>query len=578
MACGRRRRREDGGVDPDMATGPRLESPHFFKIILSDTLESGKLGIPKKFLGRYGMDLSSLVLLKVPGSSTWTIGVAKSNNGTVWLWKGWREFMQHYSIGHGHLVVFKYKGNSAFRVIIFDKSASEINYSLSSISNLRSGFISPKREDIVEVEDSEDFAPCQKMRVKPHSPCSQPSPSCSSQDLEEGIGRSRCRASHPEPNFGGPMSSWPLRSFELASEFDSEYPFFKVVIRPSYNGHHVVNVPRGFITQHIQEIKEIVTLRHSNRTWPVKLRSYPSGLMQFSSGWIAFVRGTGLHAGNVCVFELIDRDDIVFRVYIFSSAGRKKQSKCRMNHLEPVFYDPTASRPLPTPELASKFDSEHPFFKLHVPGQFAEQHIQKNKRKGTLRYSERSWPVNLSRYTQGTRVFFSAGWPAFARETHMRVGNACVFELIDRDDVVFKVSIFSSGGRYKRSKCRVNNLEPVFHDPAPPRPLATPELAREFDSEHPFFKLVIRQGHLKKLGVPDRFIRQHIQENKGTATLRYSDRSWPVKLLTCKNKKGALFSAGWTAFARETHLRVGNACTFELIDWEDNVFKVSIFR
>ncbi|XP_030462444.2 B3 domain-containing protein At5g18000-like [Syzygium oleosum] len=217
------------------------------------------------------------------------------------------------------------------------------------------------------------------------------------------------------------------------------------------------NVPRGFITQHIQEIKEIVTLRHSNRTWPVKLRSYPSGLMLFSSGWIAFVRGTGLRAGSVCVFELIDRDDIVFRVYIFSRAGRNKQSKCRMNHPEPVFCDPTPSRPLTTPKLASKFDSEHPFFKLvihqshfkklHVPGQFAEQHIQKNKRKGTLRYSDRSWPVNLSRYTQGTQVLFSAGWRAFARESHLCVGNACVFELIDRDDVVFKVSIFSCGGK-----------------------------------------------------------------------------------------------------------------------------------
>ncbi|KAI6678421.1 hypothetical protein NL676_039217 [Syzygium grande] len=166
MACGGRRPREDGGVDPDMATGPPLESPHFFKIILSDTLESGKLGIPKEFLGRFGKDLSSTVLLKVPGSSTWTIGIEKRNNGTFWLWKGWREFMQHYYIGDGHLVVFKYKGNSAFRVIIFDKSASEIDYWSSSILNLGNGFISPKREDVIEVEDSEDFAPRQKMRHK----------------------------------------------------------------------------------------------------------------------------------------------------------------------------------------------------------------------------------------------------------------------------------------------------------------------------------------------------------------------------------------------------------------------------
>ncbi|XP_010068262.2 B3 domain-containing transcription factor VRN1 [Eucalyptus grandis] len=453
MARRRRRPGEDGGVDPDVGAGLRLESPHFFKIILSDTLESGKLGIPKKFLGRYGKDLSSLVLLKVLGSSPWTIGVEKCNDDEVWLWKGWREFMQHYSIGHGHLIVFKYKGSSTFRVMIFNKSSSEIDYSSSSISNLGSGFISPEWEDVIEMEDSEDSASHQKMRVEAHSPCSQLSPSCSSQDLEDGAGQSRSRASHSKPVSGGSMSPWPLSSFELASKFDSEYPFFKVVMRPSYMKKEAY-VPRRFIIQHILEIKEIVTLRHSGRSWPVKLWSNPHSVhgAAFSSGWGAFVRGTRLHVGNVCVFELIDRDDIVFRVYIFSSKGTCKQSKCRANH-----------------------------------------------------------------------------------------------------------------------------LEPVFHDPTPPRPLTTPELARDFDSEHPFFKLVIRECHLKTLSVPDRFIKQHIRENKGMATLRYSDRSWPVKLLRCKNKKMASFSAGWIAFARETHLCVGNACVFELIDREDNVFKVSIF-
>ncbi|XP_048134463.1 B3 domain-containing transcription factor VRN1-like isoform X2 [Rhodamnia argentea] len=234
MACGRRRPREDGGVEPHIATGPRLESPHFFKIILSDTLQSGKLGIPKKFFGRYGKDLSSLVLLKVPASSTWTIGLEKRNNGTLWLWKGWREFMQHYSIGLGHLVVFKYKGNSTFCVMIFDKSASEINYSSSGLSNLRSGFISPKREDVVEVEDSEDSAPHQKMRVEPHSPCSQPSPSCSSRDLEGRTKQSRCRMDHSEPVLRDPTLPRPLTTPELASEFDSEHPFFKMAIRQSH--------------------------------------------------------------------------------------------------------------------------------------------------------------------------------------------------------------------------------------------------------------------------------------------------------------------------------------------------------
>lgn len=34
-----------------------------------------------------------------------------------------------------------------------------------------------------------------------------------------------------------------------------------------------------------------------------------------------------------------------------------------------------------------------------------------------------------------------ATWREFVRETHLRAGNVFVFELIDRDDTVFKVSI-----------------------------------------------------------------------------------------------------------------------------------------
>ncbi|KAF8019840.1 hypothetical protein BT93_G0513 [Corymbia citriodora subsp. variegata] len=517
MARGGRRASEDGGIDPDAATGPRLESPHFFKIILSNTLESGKLrcrpravyiqsgdlsmrlalnkpfdscgkrgktntlkkkGIPKKFLGRYGKDLSRLVLLEVPGSLTWTIEIDKHNDA-VWLWKGWREFMQHYSIGHGHLIVFKYRGNSTFRVMIFDKSALEIDYLPSSISNLGSRFILPQKEDVIEVEDSEDSAPRQKMRVEPHSLCSQLSPSCSSQDLEDRAGQSRSRASHSKPVSGGSMSPWPFSSFELASKFDSEYPFFKVLMWPSYIKNvvhglfkHVRGqyVPRKFIMHHNLEIKEIATLRHSGRSWPVKLKSNPHSVhgAAFYSGWGAFVRGTRLHVGNVCIFELIDRDDVVFRVYIFNGEGRYKQSKYRVNHLEPVFRDPTPPRPLITPELARNFDSEHPFFKLvirqchlkklrrmvvqtcthlqTVPYQFIEQHVQENKGVATLRYSDRSWLVKLLR-CKNKLAFFSAGWIAFARETHLRAGNACIFELIDREDNVFKVSIFSNGSK-----------------------------------------------------------------------------------------------------------------------------------
>jgi len=74
--------------------------------------------------------------------------------------------------------------------------------------------------------------------------------------------------------------------------------------------------------QHIRKIKEIAILRHLGRSWPVKLRSCGHRGACFGSGWFRFLREARLRLGNVCVFELIDGEDIVFRVYIFNGAGK----------------------------------------------------------------------------------------------------------------------------------------------------------------------------------------------------------------------------------------------------------------
>lgn len=89
---------------------------------------------------------------------------------------------------------------------------------------------------------------------------------------------------------------------------------------------HVQRVPVGFAHQHIQENKQIATLLYSDRLWPVKLTRSPARAggrlyLSFSAGWRAFARETNLHAGDVCVFELIDRDDTVLKVSILSGGG-----------------------------------------------------------------------------------------------------------------------------------------------------------------------------------------------------------------------------------------------------------------
>lgn len=75
--------------------------------------------------------LSNPVSLKLPYGSHCEVGLTKSCDGKViWIDKGWPELMDHYSLVHGHLLVFRYEENSRFNVLIFDTSAMEIGLSL----------------------------------------------------------------------------------------------------------------------------------------------------------------------------------------------------------------------------------------------------------------------------------------------------------------------------------------------------------------------------------------------------------------------------------------------------------------
>ncbi|XP_039172875.1 uncharacterized protein LOC120295653 [Eucalyptus grandis] len=410
--------------------------------------------------------------------------------------------MEHYSIGHGHLLVFRNEGDSVFHVIIFDKSASEIDYP-SSIGSYRASpegeFLSRKEENVVEIGDSEGFVP----RSWPSS---------------KGLSR----------EFGGPSS---LTALELASRFESDHPFFKVVMRPSYIQKYLC-VPCKFFGKHVQKNKQFVTLRYSDRSWQVKLRSYEHRRMAFlSTGWSSFMRETGLHISDVCVFELIDRDDIMFRVSMFNNDGwiEIKQSQCRESSLEPSFHGSLCLSPVSTHEKASGFESDHPFFKVVMQPSYVQnylvkwKHVQKNKQVATLRYSDRLWQVKLRSYEHRGMAFLSNGWSSFVRETGLCPRDVCIFELIDRDGTVFRVYIFKSD---------------------------------EHSSE---------------------FFRKHVQKNKQVATLSYLDRSWLVKLRSYDHRGMAFLTSGWPSFARETGLCLRDVYVFEIIDRDDIVFRVSIF-
>lgn len=176
------------------------ETPHFFKIMLHESIQSGRLVsiccllsavhgqhlvlrdnpnfvgvsirllflfpcyvtrftlitslqiIPKKFVRKYGTHLSNsgTVLLMVPTNDAWRVEL-RTSNGSVWLEKGWLEFLNFYSIKHGDFLVFRHRSGSCsneFDVVIFDNSSTEIEYPVKSRMN--SSEIEEEMENICE--------------------------------------------------------------------------------------------------------------------------------------------------------------------------------------------------------------------------------------------------------------------------------------------------------------------------------------------------------------------------------------------------------------------------------------------
>ena len=111
------------------------------------------------------------MFLKLPNGAEWKIELTKGD-GDVWLQKGWDEFTKHHSINLGHLLVFRYEGNSHFYVLVFDQSATEIDYPFNEKPQVPEMESIESEDNSVEIID--DFKPSRKTREKPPSPCVQP--------------------------------------------------------------------------------------------------------------------------------------------------------------------------------------------------------------------------------------------------------------------------------------------------------------------------------------------------------------------------------------------------------------------
>ncbi|XP_050209775.1 B3 domain-containing transcription factor VRN1-like [Mercurialis annua] len=432
--------RDDG--KPMMFTS---KTPQFFKIILGD----GKLCIPRKFVRLYGNNLPNSVILKVPSGAKWKIELTKSA-GEIWFQNGWQEFVKYYSIAYGSFLIFQYdQTNSEFNVTIFDTSTLEIDYPF-DVTNRN------KEESHLE-KQFRDEAEILNHKTKGKSPLISSHPPNKKIKLERS-------ARKEEGNRAETLAAEAKAA--AASNFQSKNPFFMVAMYPSFlhwGDNYRPSIPANFVKQYFSKLQGSAILSIDGNLWPVEYKYYVSVRKteaKLNKGWKEFAIRNHIEIGDVCVFELIDPTNTTLKVTIFRhikeaikspSLGNKKKIKQE----ESCGDEKTAPRHLCSDfskavEAANKFTSVKPFFKasisagassVYVPSEFAMKYSKKSGENVWLQIGNRKWAVKLI-INRASYGWLSAGFSLFGKENCLKEGDVCIFELMNAEMLLLKVSIF----------------------------------------------------------------------------------------------------------------------------------------
>uniref|UniRef100_A0A7N2MJ94 TF-B3 domain-containing protein n=2 Tax=Quercus lobata TaxID=97700 RepID=A0A7N2MJ94_QUELO len=253
-------------------------------------MQDMKLRLPEKFVREHGDKLSGVATLAVPNGCTWQVRLEKANNN-IWFHGGWRDFVEYHSINYGYFLVFKYKGNSKFNVLVFDMTTSEIKYP-SNGDKKRQGSLN-------ENEMSTPQELCVKEEVGTEL------------IVIENLPMSSTR--------GSVLSGGGERALQAARMFKPQNPSFIRVI-PAYSlKRNFVYVCPAFAKKYACGKKNVMLQASSGKWWPCQF-SFKNGTTSprtIGKGWKPFARDNGIKEGDVCVFELINRMEVVLKVSIF---------------------------------------------------------------------------------------------------------------------------------------------------------------------------------------------------------------------------------------------------------------------
>ncbi|KAL5162105.1 B3 domain-containing transcription factor VRN1 [Glycine soja] len=421
---------------------------HFFKVILESTLRKGQLKVPSSFTRRHWQGISNPVILSLPNGTKRKVYWLK-DGCDVWFSNGWREFAKKLRLDVSHFVVFRYEGNSCFNVIIFGKSALEVEYPSSHDSN-------------VEVEEINDTDFSAKFGEDHTSKSSKKRKIIPKEEDDDDDEPKHCKKDsgfdYSKQKNGGSSQGDFKRRIKMFHEkvkemFYAENEHFTCLIQKTYTERDLLILPMEFSKPYLHKEGNATLFVDDGRSWDVGLRVNHYGQLTFSRGWRKFSLENKLKVGDVCGFELHNSEKFSFEVSIYrleenSSTPIFKGHEQRLSNMPSSSFrtpvTPNASTSKSKDDLcifikSSNLPCQTISFK-YIRSYVNESCSEIHGRLVTLRVGCRAWQVKLLCYNANSFARFSSGWPEFARECDLKPGDVCILKMIDVKKLVFEVS------------------------------------------------------------------------------------------------------------------------------------------
>ncbi|KAE9466907.1 hypothetical protein C3L33_01164, partial [Rhododendron williamsianum] len=391
------RRRQSGDDGSNRSSSHDVKAaPHFFKIIHSSVVPHQKLRIPMKFISQFGKNVGNHVFLKVPSGAVWKVELERSN-GVVWMCNGWKEFAKYYSIGFGHLLVFRYDGNCNFNVLIFDTSASEIEYPLSAThgeqTNINGNGNSkiPDTEDVIEIDDS-----------------------------VETLGDTPC-------------ATYNTERVEIDGRGEIEKLGIQTRQKTRQASYYRANIEKDASVKILDD-----SLVRDSPVSERKRANTKSGMENNMQEFPPDILSKGLKLPN-------QKKDVKAEIETAEGAvGTSIGQRRHQSQIPAKMLSVTANMNSRVLERARDFKSKKPFFTVHMqpsyifskaslgmPLNFVKKYLGDHHENVSLKISDGTiWSVRS--YRRSMNAQRSLAWSQFARDNNLKVDDICIFELMSK--------------------------------------------------------------------------------------------------------------------------------------------------